>query len=653
MTRPPLGQVCIELGLLDDSQVESILRDMREHGHGRFGELAVGLNVLSEEQLATALAHQFDLTLLSAERIDRLVVPKDVLGMLPVGLMRSRVLLPTFFEPERRVLTLVTSDPTDLPALQAAQRHARAHQLRIFVAARSTLAAHLDRLLPASSPLETTAASIVGTRGRPGTAVLESDVEVAAALRRLERAEGARTEIVPDPEQVTALLSAGLVDRVLYRDLHQGTVAPYLPIWRKVRPGVSIASVRGYGPGMRIAVSYDRASAFYQELLLWVLSAGESRQLHVRQRMRAGWALVRELGPEVGLLQERLEAVSVAALLSQVGDLSLLGRRGSAEEGGLRLYDEPSSLLARFAPPWDVIGLYAAVDRRVNRPGEVTDDLGAETFLAVRAALEAGTRGNTDAADVLPSGFEYHPRVVDALTRVLQRRVLRSQLLTGGRRQALVVVALRDVPLLTDIERQLEQAGFEVVGAPATDLALNLVRELQPAAVVIGDDLPESGALRLLAEVRHDTILAATPAFVLATGPDGLAKPVHELEPDGVSTPPHDLRALESAIRLAVARPQTGVERSASATGDVELLPLSQVMDALSRSRQTAEVRLVGAEDDGRLNVVEGELHSARLGRHTGPDAWRIASGQRPMRYAVSFGVLPEGHDEDSVSPRG
>ncbi|NOY25373.1 MAG: hypothetical protein GXP62_05825 [Oligoflexia bacterium] len=140
MSRPPLGQVCIELGLLDEAQVERILQDMREHGQGRFGELAVGLNLLSEQALAQALAAQFHVPLLTAARLARLAVPRDVLALLPVSLMRSRVILPTFIEPDRRTLSLVTSDPTDLPTLQTAVRQARADRLRIFVAARSALA---------------------------------------------------------------------------------------------------------------------------------------------------------------------------------------------------------------------------------------------------------------------------------------------------------------------------------------------------------------------------------------------------------------------------------------------------------------------------------------------------------------------------------
>lgn len=643
MTRPPLGKVCIELGLLDEAQVERVLVDMREHGQGRFGELAVGLNLLGEEDLARAVAHQFDLTRLSAERVARLEVPRDVLGLLPIALMRSRVLLPTYFDAERRTLSVVTSDPTDLPALQAAQRHARAHRLRIFVASRTALSSLIDRLLPARSSSETTS-PLFEKRGPGSTVVLEDDVEIAAALRRIERAEGTRSEIVPDPEQVTTLLSAGVVERVLYRESLEESVSPYLPVWRKLRPGVRIASVRGYAPGNRAAVNHTRVRVFYQDLLLWILSAGETRNLHARQRMRERFQLATELGTELALTEERLEAVCLAALMADLADLGLAGRRSSME--GFRPFELPAELLQRLGAPWDVVGLYAAVERRLNRPNELSDDLDAELLLAVRTAVDGGTAGVMDARDLLPEATRFHPRVIDALSRVLERRVLRAQLLTAGRRRAVVVVALRDVVLLTDLERRLERAGFEVVASPAVDLALSRIRELRPSAVVVGDDLPEDGAVQILAEVRNDGMLADTPVFAAQLGHEALPRVFQELRADGALVPPHDLEELEARLRILVAAEERGGDRSPSATGDARLLPVHELVRVLTRSRQTAELRVAGQDDHGTAYVVEGELVSARLGRRTGNEAWEAIRVLAPARYAVAFRVRPSADDE-------
>ncbi len=650
MNRPPLGKVCIELGLLDDDAVERILDDMREHGHGRFGELAVGLNLLSEEDLARALAHQFHVTLLSAERVADLVVPPELLAMLPARLMRNRVILPTFFDADRRQLTLVTSDPTDMPGLQAAQRHVRAHHLRIFVAARSALAARLDQVLPVDTDDDPSSTGLDLLARTGGTVVLEPDVELAAALRRLERAEGGRTEIVSDPEQVTSLLLARLADRVLYRVEHAGSAAPYLPMWRKARPDASIAAVQGFGPGRRVAVAWAEARDFYQQLLLWVLSVGERRHHGLRQRLRAAWTLARELGAEVGLSPERLEAVSLAAMLEPVGGLSILDPAAEAADGGFPAADGPVELLARFAPPFDVAGLLAAVQRRRSRPLHPGDDLGVETLLVIQAAMDGDLDTALDAVDLLPPDLDVHARVVSALSRVLQRRALRAQLLTGGQRRAHVVVAARSAVLTVDLEQQLSATGFSVVAETDATAALATVRTLQPTAVVLADDLGGEGALRLLAEVRRDTLLADTPTAWLSTTGKGPPAEVQELRPDHISRPPHDLDALVGRLRVAVSHPGASRERSASATGDSQLLPLTEVVEILRAGRQTADLQLVAGDDTGRIQVIDGHLSTARLGRKTGMAAWRVAIELPELRYAVAFGPADDSHEDSTIS---
>lgn len=640
----------MELGLLTEEQVGRILGDMQQHGQGRFGELAVGMNLLSEEALARALAHQFHVPLLPVDRVARLDVPREVLRLLPLALMRGRVLLPTFLEPDRRTLSVVTSDPTDLPALQAAQRHAQADRLRIFVAARAALSATLDRLLPPGGAddrgEEDPSASGEGASG--GTVVLETDVEVASALRRLDRAEGGRAQVVPDPEQVTAILRDGLADRVLYREAMAEAAGPYLAVWRKVRPGVQVAGIRGFGPGRRVAVGYRAARAFYQELVLWLLARDGDRE-DVVARVRGAWRLAVEVGRQLQLAEEQVEAVAMVAAMAEAGDVDGLAAPLPGLEGG-------PELLARFSPPWDLPGLLSAIDRRLNRPAEVTEHLACELLLVVRHATRLGVAGRTDAADALDPAVRYHARVRASLTRVLLRRVLRAQLLTGGRRRAVVVVASPDPLQLHDLERALSVRGFEVVGSLDADRALSAVRTLRPAAVVLSLALPGDRPRRLLAEIRHDSPLSDTPVLVLATGAAADARALVDLRPDAVLTPPFDgprtlgERVLAELLPL-VPQGAADPERSASAMGDTGQLPLTEVLDMLRAGRQTAMVQVAGPAQQGVLWVLDGVLHAARLGHATGEEARQELLALEPARYAVAFGRRPPDPDRASTVP--
>lgn len=355
MTQPPLGQVCLRLGLMDGSQVERVLQEMRAHGQGRFGELAVELNLLSEESLARALADQFHVPLLPADRLARITVPKEVLSLLPSSLIRGGLLVPTWLDQDRRTLSVITSDPTDLPSLQAVLRCSRADRLRIFVAARSGLVALVDRLLPAGTSTEDEEPgehSSTEAGRRAGTVVLEGDVEVAAALRRLDRAEGNRSLVVQDPEQVTAVLRAGQADRVLLRDQEASSAAAYLPSWIKAREGVQIATVRGYGPSRRFVLDYRTSRSFYHELLIRLLAEGPGAQASEGSLRRAG-QLALELGREVELADEVGEAMAL---------LAILGVRSGADE-----------LLSGLHSPWDLDGLRAAFERRIKKKNKQQD----------------------------------------------------------------------------------------------------------------------------------------------------------------------------------------------------------------------------------------------------------------------------------------
>ncbi|MCK6504527.1 hypothetical protein L6R53_14175 [Myxococcota bacterium] len=645
MSRPPLGQVCIELGLLSEEQVGRILGDMQRHGHGRFGELAVGLNLLSEEALARALAQQFHVPLLPVERVTRLDVPREVLRLLPVGLMRGRLLLPTYLDPDRRTLSVVTSDPTDLPALQTAQRHAQADRLRVFVAARSALVATLDRLLPPGTGGDAAGDDLATGAGGSdaGTVVLETDVEVASALRRLDRAEGGRAQVVQDPEQVTAMLRDGLADRVLYREAMADVADPYLAVWRKVRPGVQVAGIRGFGPGRRVAVGYRAARAFYQDLVLWLLGR-QAGHGDVVARVRGAWRLAVEVGRQVQLGEEQVEAVALVAAMAEAGDVE-------GPSGPLPGLEAGPDLLARFSPPWDLAGLLAAIDRRWNRPAEVTEHLACELLLVVRHANRLGVAGRTDADDVLDPAVRYHPRVRAALSRVLQRRVLRAQLLTGGRRRATVVAASPDPLQLHDLDRALGPRGIELFAFSEVDPALAAIRSLRPSAVVLSLALAGDRPRRLLAEVRHDTPLADTPVLLLASGPAAEARALADLRPDAVLRPPHDADRVLAELLLRLAQPGTGPDRSASAMGDSSQIPMTEVLDILSAGRQTAMVQVAGAVQQGVLYVVDGAVQAARLGHATGEEARQEIMALEPVRYAVAFGRRPPDPDRPAAVP--
>lgn len=621
MTQPPLGQVCLRLGLMDGSQVDRVLKEMREHGQGRFGELAVELNLLSEESLARALADQFHVPLLPADRLARIAVPKEILSLLPASLIRGGLLVPTWLDLERSTLSVITSDPTDLPSLQAVLRCSRADRLRIFVAARSGLVALIERLLPAGTSTEDQELNDLASPEagrRAGTVVLEGDVEVAAALRRLDRAEGNRSLVVQDPEQVTAVLRAGQADRVLLRDSEASSAADYLPSWVKAREGVQIATVRGYGPSRRFVLDYRTSRTFYHELLIRLLASGPDPRASEGQLRRAG-RLALALGREVELSDEVGEAMALLAILG-VGPAGEAGPLGST----VRQADE---LLGGLNTPWDLGGLRAAFERRINRPAEVSEHLPCEALLVASHLLEL--RDDARSADLggLDPRFHYHPLVLAAARRVQARRLLFAQLLSSGAREARVLVLCSDPARCRQLERLLDGLGFEAGSSAELRQTERLIAELRPCLVLSeGHDAGQDGAA-----VRSQA-RAASSAFLRA---------------DGLSD-----AELVRQVRMLAASVVEGADRTPSATAESSLLPIAETLRLLRDGGQTATIQLSRGGEAGLLRVVEGLPRSARLGSVTGDEALERILGMPVARYVIHFGQTAE-EDDPALRVRG
>jgi len=425
MSRLPLGEIMVELSLLRSEQLEEVLAVLRERERGRFGELALELGFIDEDGLARSLAQQFRLTALPGDRVSRLMVEPDVLDLLPSEFMREHVLVPTWFDPERRSLSLLVADPSDVVALKAAQQYARALQVRLFVSTRQAISELLDRALPATIvPDLDPSITVTGRRylalppREGGTVVLETDPGRLAALRRLEAIEGGGAEYVSDPEQVTALLEGEAADRVVYRRALAPQVEAYRGVWQGTSPGVRLIEVVGFTPG-RVRLNDAPERDFLLDLLRRVVL--EDLEPELRATVARATELAEALAQELRLTPEHSRAVSLCALL---------------------LHREKAREQLQEKMPFDIDGVMRRLEARgVGDPPSV--DIALEVL---HAASESAREDDTAASD---------PKVREALQRVLAREGLRERLADSPE---LVQSGLDRMPL-AQVLRALVDAG--------------------------------------------------------------------------------------------------------------------------------------------------------------------------------------------------
>lgn len=641
MSHAPLGEVCVALGIMSHAQVATVLARMAEPDAPgvRFGEVALDLGLLDEAALSRALAQQFRLNLVPDDRVDKLQIAADVLALLPPGLMRERLLVPTFLDPEKRVLSLLTADPTDITALRNVQAATQAARLRLFIASRPALRRLIDRVVP-QDPVEATAPVRLADarQADPDDAIsllVEFDTTMAAALRRLEALEGGDAQVVSDAESVTALLGADRQVRLFYRRCHARQLDPHLVGWRRSCPRLQLCPIDSFGVSGRSAVPDDRARHFFMQLTEFLLLAGESRQMDARARVRRTARMAQSLAQELDLRPEDRDAVQLSALFCDIDELSLIsGMTDSRDEG--RRFALAMTVLRQFEPPWDVEGLLTGVERRLAGQEGPGRDLRVEIVYSARAAVRAAVLDGGDPVEALGAEAARHDaRVLRALAHVLRRQGLRHQV-AGGGGSAAVIVAERDAAVLTALEARLGAAGFDVIVAADGEQAAQLARNLVPAAIVANLRLPRKDGISLILELRRHDNTRHIPV-ILITDKGGGARDVArglELGAEDVLEKPLHPDVVLAKIRRAIARRPA---QSVGISGTLADLGLIDLLQTLTLGGKTSLVQITGEADPGAVQVREGQIVAAQHGRRTGEEALYSLVTLTAGRFEVRF----------------
>ena len=145
--REKLGELLRRIGLVTDEQLKNALSTQSVQG-GRLGEILIRELVLSEDQLARAVAEQKNLRQVSLAGID---IDRNAASLLPIGMARLRECIPIGFRDGRLVLAM--SDPLDIEAIDETQQRT-GHRVEPVVATASQVRFAIDKYLVASNALE-------------------------------------------------------------------------------------------------------------------------------------------------------------------------------------------------------------------------------------------------------------------------------------------------------------------------------------------------------------------------------------------------------------------------------------------------------------------------------------------------------------------
>jgi len=164
-----IGQILIDLGFINDSQLEMLLEEQQQRPGEMLGQIALSMGLVSEDQLAQGLAEQMGMQVVS---LGDVTVPPDVIARMSEPMAQLYRVVPVSFKDD--TLTIAMCDPQKLATLDEL-RTFLGYEIRAVVATEHDISAALDHYY--ASGTQSVETLIAG---------LEDDSDLAAAVKAVE-----------------------------------------------------------------------------------------------------------------------------------------------------------------------------------------------------------------------------------------------------------------------------------------------------------------------------------------------------------------------------------------------------------------------------------------------------------------------------------
>ncbi|PYT07304.1 MAG: hypothetical protein DMF49_08545 [Acidobacteria bacterium] len=384
--------------------------------------------------------------------------------------------------------------------------------------------------------------------------------------------------------------------------------------------------------------------------------------------------LSREVAEEMGVEEETLDEVVIATLLRDIGkagiDPHVLSETGSfSEEQMERMRGHVGGslrLLEHIDFPWKVIPVIRHHHERYDGRGYPDGLRGREIPIGARivSVVDAYVAMVSDRSHrqamrpeeaqeelVRLAGTQFDPEVVEVFLRVIEKR----ESSRGTREKPVVLIVDAQEDFRNLLKMRLLNEGLEIRLASNAEGALDLLIQ-DPPDLVLADVLSEgSDTFQLLREIREDESLRHIPFAFLSDRDDRILK-VRALRQgvDDFLLKTEDLddlvaRVENILIRESVRHEEGTRRRRRGITGQIENLPLPDIVQTLAIGLKTACVTLSSGKNRGRIWFEEGTIRHATTDSLEGDQAFhemvRWPSGEFVIEHGVRSKKESISHD--------
>lgn len=164
-----IGQILVDLGFVDDDQLEMLLDEQQRNPGERLGRIAMDMGLVTDEQLALALAEQMGMQVVSLEEVS---IPEEIIRLITEPMAQLYRVIPIRLEGDS--FTVATCDPQNL-SIQDELRTFLGYDIKLLVATERDINTAVEKFYAEDAE---TFEGIVG--------MLEEDTDLEAAAAALE-----------------------------------------------------------------------------------------------------------------------------------------------------------------------------------------------------------------------------------------------------------------------------------------------------------------------------------------------------------------------------------------------------------------------------------------------------------------------------------
>jgi response regulator RpfG family c-di-GMP phosphodiesterase len=597
---PRLLERLVADGLLAPEQQEAALNYMQRSGE-RVEEALLDLKFLEEVALLKYLAALHKTRFVSTEKLAKADIDRLTLDKVPRKLAERELIFPVLFDTASNVLSVVTPNPDNAPALHDIQLASNLKEVRAFVGRPRSVRAAINK-------------------------AFNGDIHAFATLDRSAH------------EQFTTMLNVYERNLVSEESLT-------LSVAREATTGERMLGQQDFAT-KRVSTGKGINDESYLETLNVLVSLIENTRADLRGHSAQVARLMKKICERIGLPESTRAALVVAGHVHDLGKMGAyhLTTLNVAEYEGHRAqaqkqFKAPLRLLEAVQLPREVEQAVEQMYERYDGKGLPEGASGKEIALGARLLAIADTYADltqnprnpfrktlrpVQACEVLEryKGSIFDPNMVDLFKHTVTGEDLKARLL-ANRYRALIVDP--DPEETTVLELRMVEQGFEVSQARQSDQALKLLEKGDIQIVVSELDLQPHDGFALLGEARKHPWGQKVP-WVIVTGRTGgggtHAQRAFELGATDYMTKPVSSDLLVAKLKQIIEREAIRGGPARGVAGSLQEMGLPEMVQVLWYGRKTGSLKIRSGANSGEIHFVAGAIFNALWANLRGEEAF-------------------------------